>query len=62
MPDISRDPKSDAGHGFSVLPEAGKPESVPRAAAALIKTGIFAVQHLRMRQVWLNSMQLEKAA
>jgi hypothetical protein len=34
MPDISRDPKSDAGHGFSVLPEARKPEFV-RALRAL---------------------------
>jgi hypothetical protein len=62
MPDISRDPKSDAGHGFSVLPGAGKPEFVGTPAGALNTTGIFAVQHLRMGPVWLNSMQLEKAA
>jgi hypothetical protein len=58
MPDISRDPKSDAGHGFSVLPEAGKPESPRALRAPLNTTGIFAVQHLRVGYLWLNSMQL----
>jgi hypothetical protein len=62
MPDMSRDPKNDAGHGFSVLPKARKPEFTPEYLDALITTGIFAVQHLRLWPVWLNSMQLEKDA
>jgi hypothetical protein len=45
---MSRDPKNDAGHGFSVLPKARKPEFAPECLDALITTGIFAVQHLRL--------------
>src|SRR5262249_44323527 len=48
-------------HGFSAswVWRKARPLADPRT---LTQVGIFALQHLRARRLWLNSMQLESAA
>jgi hypothetical protein len=49
-------------HGFSPSGRYRKPGPAGQNAICLMKRGFFAVQHLRIRQGWLNSMQPENVA